>query len=472
MTKGNSFMLTAVVLLMLGSGAFVQAATYRGMDNCLGCHTGRQYERYLDTLHPYKVQGPPTETETPVLSTTIDEEKVSIFDPRTTGYDTYIAPWADYFNEDNVAYTIGGAGWKQHFMTQVIPQTVDGQTYSGKTHLAGNDYVVMGMMWNIQKQQWQDYHGPLGPNNWYTEDRLTRKKCGGCHTTGFKPNTGTWADQNSDRMAKGVSCESCHGPDYRETNPEYLTFKQRFELCGSCHGRGSSVADDGSPGPYGYPYSEALGRGFEPGDDLADFYIQSTSSSNFWPNGNSKKHHQQYNDSLLSKHTEAEVGCDDCHTSHNAGYAHQTKLPGNLLCVHCHSELADETAYRRHSAHSSGATKCIDCHMPYTAKSMNAFDIRSHTCNSIPPAETIAQGGDPAGFSGPLDTAHIPNSCNSKCHNGQGSGFEKTNSVAQIGYEYIRALNGSAIRGDLNHDDIVNLFDLGLFADDWGKEAE
>lgn len=43
---------------------------------------------------------------------TIDDEEESIFEPRTTGYNTYITPWAEYFNEPNVVDTIGSK-WKQ-----------------------------------------------------------------------------------------------------------------------------------------------------------------------------------------------------------------------------------------------------------------------------------------------------------------------------------------------------------------------
>jgi predicted CXXCH cytochrome family protein len=458
-------------------------SVFKGAEFCLSCHEDKA--SYMNTMHPKKVQGPPSDQATPVLTTMIDGEEVSIFDSRTEGYETYIAPWIDYFNEDNVEYTIGSK-WKQRFMTKVVPETVDGINYTGIAHLPDNDYVVMGIMWNPHEERWQNYHGPTKENNWYTEGRLTRKKCGGCHTTGFNPDDGTWADKNSPNMQKGVTCESCHGPTVMDNHPQNivhpendLNFIQQFELCGSCHGRGSSVAADGvSPGQYGFPYSEAFGRGYWPGDNLSYFYIQTTSSSRFWPNGpggtngNSKSHHQQYNDSLLSEqHLEAEVGCIDCHSSHSADHHGQIRMPANELCISCHDEYADPDAYRRHSVHDADAARCIDCHMPYTAKSINAFDIRSHTFAIIPPSETISQGGDPDGFSGPFDTSHIPNSCNSSCHNGQGLGPLKTNAIAQLGLNYIRSLNGTLLVGDLNDDGIVDFRDLAVFTANWLKEA-
>lgn len=467
MRNGDSFVPVAIVLLLVASGAFVEAGVYYGMDRCFDCHSDAGF---LKTAHASTVQGPPTETETGVLRTMIDGEEVSIFDPRTDGYDAHVAPWFNYFNEDNVAYSIGVGEWKQRFMTQVIPETLNGQIYSGFTYLTGNDFAVMGVMWNARRQRWEDYHGPLGDNDWSATDRLTSAKCGGCHATGFNTYNGRWVEQNSARMAKGISCESCHGPNLRMKDPRHLSFKHRLELCGACHSRGVSVAADGGPGAYEFPFRRAFHRGYEPGDDLEDFFIQSTDPDDFWPNGNAKRNRQQYNDCLLSKHADAEVGCNDCHTSHSVGSSHQTRRPGNLLCLQCHREFMDTAAYRQHSAHNPQTAKCIDCHMPYTAKSMDTFDIRSHTFDIIPPAETIAQGGDPEGFSGPLDPDHIPNSCNSKCHNGQGQGPLKPNSFAQMGLEYIRVVNGSGLKGDINRDGKVDMADLAILSENWGKE--
>jgi len=451
--KRTDSLMFAVILLVMPCLQGYALGGYWGMDSCLtlGCHSNKR--SFAGTMHIKMVQGPPTDTETPVLQTIIDGRPASIFDPRTDGYDTYIAPWADYFNEDNVAYTIGSA-WRQQFMTQVIPETIDGRTYSGFTNLTGNNYAVMGAMWNVQERRWEDFNGPTGQNDWFSDQRLTGKECAGCHTTGFNPEDGTWAEIDSGRMTKGVNCESCHGPGGRMVNPlTELDFRHRFELCGACHSRGRSVAADGGAGPYPFAYNETLGRVYELGDELDDFFIQSTSPDDFWPNGNSRKNHQQYNDSLLSRHTDAEVGCILCHTTHEVGYSHHTRRPGNRLCTHCHKDLEDTTAYRRHSAHNPDVARCIDCHMPYTARSANEFDIRSHTFKIIPPAETIAQGGDPEGFSGPLDPEHIPNSCNSSCHNGLGPGPLKTNSFAGFGLRYIRTLT-----------------DLGILSGNWLKE--
>ena len=454
-----------------------------GAETCLRCHGGGDYTvkgknmaPFLHTLHPQIIQGPPTPQETPVLTTEINGRNVSIFDSRTDGYDAYVAPWADYFREEYVEFTLGSR-WKQLFMTRVVPETVAGPQYSGLVRLLDNEYVVMGIQWNVREARWQDYHGPTGLNDWYAQERSTRKKCGACHTTLFDPQTGTWADVNSSFVQKGLSCESCHRPVMGGDilrDPRRLQFVQRLELCGSCHSRGRSVDAHGvSPGQYHFPHSDVLQRGFGVGDRLDDFYLQTTAPEHFWPNGahgtngNSRSNHQQYNDTLLSKHAAAEVGCMACHGAHNLENQHQIRLPGNELCTSCHDDLVDAQAYRSHCVHYPDVAACIDCHMPYTAQSMNAFDIRSHTFKIISPATTIAMGGDPEGFSGALDTHHIPNSCNSSCHNGWGPGPLKTNRIAQLGVNYIRTLNGRGLSADLNGDGTVDFQDLAILSSEW-----
>ncbi|NIQ81836.1 MAG: hypothetical protein GTN93_27915, partial [Anaerolineae bacterium] len=184
-------------IIALGIGLFAPgfarasdppARGYAGMDDCLYCHVE---DAFADTLHPRKIRAPEA-----VLTTIIEGQEVSIFDSRTEGYETYVAPWAEYFNEDNVEFTIGGH-WKQRFLTQIVPAEFstggDGlPIYSGEIVLPENYWVVMGIQWNVEHQRWQNYHGPTDENNWFmtplrdpddTTDRTWNKNCAGCHTT-------------------------------------------------------------------------------------------------------------------------------------------------------------------------------------------------------------------------------------------------------------------------------------------------
>src|SRR5215510_8288659 len=108
------------VLLLLSLAAAAALAqvrpipgAYRGKSQCLVCHTEMAH---LSTHHDQTMRGPEG-----ILTTTVDGQSVSIFDSRTPGYDKYVKPYTDYFNADNVLYTMGGHGFMQRFLTRVVP---------------------------------------------------------------------------------------------------------------------------------------------------------------------------------------------------------------------------------------------------------------------------------------------------------------------------------------------------------------
>src|SRR5881628_1415449 len=156
---------------------------YRGMTQCLVCHK----ENDFPTHHAQTMRGPEG-----ILTTTVDGQTVSVFDPRTSGYDTYVRPYKDYFNAENVLYTMGGNGFMQRFLTRIVPAP-DDPTRSST--LADSDMVVMGAQWNQRKGRWEDFHGPTGDSTWTSMSFNTR--CGSCHSTGF-------AAKDTTRLARWV----------------------------------------------------------------------------------------------------------------------------------------------------------------------------------------------------------------------------------------------------------------------------
>ena len=86
------------------------------MTQCLVCHK----ENDFPTHHAQTMRGPEG-----ILTTTVDGQTVSVFDPRTSGYDTYVRPYKDYFNAGNVLYTMGGNGFMQRFLTRIVPAPED-----------------------------------------------------------------------------------------------------------------------------------------------------------------------------------------------------------------------------------------------------------------------------------------------------------------------------------------------------------
>lgn len=396
----TAVMLAAISMLIVNGCAkkkvdISKSAMYVGAAKCKECHEGI-YNGWKTTMHPYKFKD---------IS---PEEVVADFEKNNTltagGYTTRMTRKGDDFfittmGPDNKEHTykakyLIGAVWKQRFVTE-LP--------NGALH-------ILPVQWNVKTQGWVDYHGlkkhkPGSGKYWSDKKRTYQFKCTGCHNTGseFKYDkatdtfTGTkWAD-------KGVSCEACHGPgsnhviadieDKSRTivNPAKIYDAARAAMiCGQCHTRGSSTKKKFGVQKTGYPFE------YKPGGQLNFLY---DAKPGLLPDGSPKKHHQQYNDWLLSEHAVAGVQCWDCHNPHAKGKAnkYQLKLPGSLLCKSCHTVVESKGVHGIHSINN-----CIGCHMPNTAKSATPGDIRSHQFKVVSPALTV-------------ESEKQPNSC-SLCH--------------------------------------------------------
>lgn len=267
-----------------------------------------------------------------------------------------------------------------------------------------------------------------------------------------------------------IGCEACHGPGGNHilangnpemiVNPDNLETEQANEVCGQCHSRVKSVPN----GTHGWPYKDDTGTSFLPGsgEPLADFF---TDASGRWPDEiTSQKHHQQWFDFVESPKPGFQyhpVRCAECHDAHGDTVNDRlirdvileddieipTQTNNNTLCLSCHAThgpfaditpemVADIEAPETRqaiagvvSSHSNhpyaperrmGLSRCVECHMPMTAKSAINYDIRAHTFEAIAPQSTLmyqAEGG-------------MPNSCAVGCHslkvNSFGLGLDPT----------------------------------------------
>jgi predicted CXXCH cytochrome family protein len=366
--------LTPILLLfsLAAAAALAQVrpvpGAYRGRSQCLVCHTEMAH---LSTHHDQTMRGPEG-----ILTTTVDGQTVSIFDARTPGYDAYVKPYRGYFNAENVLYTMGGHGFMQRFLTRIVPAEDDPTRPST---LPKNDMVVMGVQWNQRKGKWEDFHGPTGDGTWSSMSFNTQ--CGSCHATGFDPKDTTrlarWVDI-------GITCESCHGAS-NELNPLDTDPKDANEVCGACHTRGTSKTDG-----FEFAWNGKAGGNYQPRNGL-DSYIEQVApgSEHFWPDGESKDHHQQYPDFLRSRHNEEGLRCTDCHDHHKADYPGQLRDKSISVCLSCHSNKLLNSGDRwEHSKHLDRQATCVDCHMPRTASAVDPADIRSHTFFMIEPQQT------------------------------------------------------------------------------------
>jgi len=377
-----------------------------------------------------------------------------------------------------VIATYGGTGdWKQRLMLR-IPVT---GTESGLS----NENYISPIQYNEKVHQYSLYH----PEAWYDENNAPRyelnepvaqmasenarsfsKKCMGCHTNGIRslaqnadgewigkaspatlPNGPFYPDMDHDGISDLVNtdCESCHGPGSAHimaggnpsmiVNPSKIDSQLATDICGRCHNRVKSVPN----GLHDWPRNDETGEKFLPGMSLDGFWTDATGD---WPDGvNSKSHHQQYADLLVTNKVAYGYACYSCHnvhkntkhlvreeivkTDHDTGeqFPITTNNDDNTLCLACHATHGpfetitrpmmvdfdankDEIAkvVSAHTKHpyaperSMGLSRCSKCHMPKTVKSAVAYDIHSHTFEAMSPEKTLELG--------------MPNSCAASCH--------------------------------------------------------
>jgi len=185
----------------------------------------------------------------------------------------------------------------------------------------------------------------------YHKDEDKKYDCGGCHTTGYSSEghqdglegiVGTWA-------FPGIQCEECHGKGslHAESPDDYeMKVDRSSTLCGRCHKRGDPYVIDAKGG-----------------------FI---------------KHHEQYEEILATK--KFNFNCVDCHDPHVGLHPNNPEREKAIKakCEACHFEETASFANSELPHYSSGQVECIDCHMPYAAKSAvgdtltHTGDIRSH----------------------------------------------------------------------------------------------
>ncbi|MFQ6031694.1 MAG: ethylbenzene dehydrogenase-related protein, partial [Candidatus Zixiibacteriota bacterium] len=171
---------------------------------------------------------------------------------------------------------------------------------------------------------------------------------------------GTWA-------FPGIQCEECHGKGslHAQSPDDYeMTVDRSSALCGRCHKRGDPYVIDAKGG-----------------------FI---------------KHHEQYEELLATK--KFIFACVDCHDPHVGLHPNNLERASAIKidCGTCHYKEA-KAFEESDLPHYSDGYDCIDCHMPYAAKSAVAVstykaDIRSHLfrINADSTAEMFSSDGKSA----------------------------------------------------------------------------
>ena len=236
------------------------------------------------------------------------------------------ADWGD------IAYVIGGYGWKALFITAdsgwIMTNAMDGVDVQ---------YNLPRADLGLRTATWSAYHA--------TDTERKPYDCGACHTTGWQTFTenggvrqdglpgmaGTWEET-------GIQCEECHAPGATHVatqNAADMTIDNSAALCGRCHVRGDPAA---------IPVS-----------------------------GGFIRHHEQYNEMLQSPHDD--LSCNDCHDPH-IGVKYGNAAAGGVrtTCEDCHTGVTLDHPV---------AVDCENCHMARATKSARAVhsfegDVRTH----------------------------------------------------------------------------------------------
>ena len=301
----------------------------------------------------------------------------------TAGFNNEVKPWP-------VDRVIGHDPLRQFLMT--------GE--NGRVH-------TIEACWDPKKGEWFNLFGNEDRKagewgHWTGRGMVWNTMCAECHNTRVRKNYDSKTDTFHTTMAQqNVSCEACHGPMKQHATaaaaPGYkhpassiqtpASRTQMLDTCAQCHARRSVITGD-----------------FKPGDNFFDHHSPSIVDHTdiFYPDGQIRDEDYEYGPFLASRMHNAGVRCVDCHDPHTA----KTILPGNALCMRCHTQggfpnapVIVPAAHTFHQPESTGS-QCVNCHMPQTVY-MQRHSRHDHGFTIPDPLMTKQFA--------------IPNACN-KCH--------------------------------------------------------
>jgi len=345
--------------LMVPGGKNV-TATFVGSEACSGCHATK-YNDWVDSGHPYKF-------------TVIENGQPPVYPPEAINFqDTYMDNLADGSHDwSDIAGVIGGYGWKARFVG------TDGHLIG----TAGSSFPTAGMGHNQinfyggENHGWVDYH---------PEDvKIYNYGCFKCHTTGGD-TTGTWltgVDGLGTFTEGGVGCEGCHGPGSDHiAAPSSSNIDKVYEFAHL----------DNSVG--GLDINGVVQTPDANGDDV-NFLCGTCHNRDYKSPINSSggfiKHHEQWDEFVTTGHYASPSfgdGCITCHDPHK-----RVIWDGDGITKTCGSCHPNQVANINHE----GDATCLDCHMPFAAKSgtkrgESGFkgDVRSHLFKIIPDTNSM-----------------------------------------------------------------------------------
>jgi hypothetical protein len=348
------------------------ASEFAGSEKCGTCHAA-EFKSWQDTYHAKMVRSP----QEGLLKDAVDN-------------------WAKD-SKGNAGPTKGNIDGKAYALADV--QMVVGskwkQRYLVKNPATGN-HQFMDKQWNRYSNAWEGYGQK---NDWETQ-------CATCHTTGYRITAYDPKNTAAMKVAfseKNVGCEACHGPGAKHAasgskadiyNSGKAAKAEADKVCGYCHVRAENDKwltaqgnhsehiphpDLGQTNRAGkddftkwYP-DKLLLPGIQPEDPVNKNYPNTDLNNAFFIDEaaqksgyfEARKHHQEYQEHLQSKHAKAGLlTCSDCHSLHSV--KGQVKVAAQS-CKSCHGDKMDYKAM-----------------MPGTAQTAGGFFVRSHAFNPNP----------------------------------------------------------------------------------------
>jgi predicted CXXCH cytochrome family protein len=172
----------------------------------------------------------------------------------------------------------------------------------------------------------QAFSSPIFQRDWSTLGSSVT--CLQCHTTGYDPKTGQYAQE-------GVSCESCHGPFQTGHPASPMPITPDASLCATCH---KTTTDEWRSSKHGQ----------------ADPPVQCEAC------------HDPHSQNPLAP-TITDL-CSNCHKERGSSFTHGTHANAGLECSNCHMYTAPRTGDPIQGLVPTGHTftvgsdACIGCH--------------------------------------------------------------------------------------------------------------
>ena len=338
-------LILAGLAIFIGSFTLIQAQDYVGSDACSTCHPDK-YDTWALSGHPYKFS-------------VIQNGQPPYYPPQVTNVeDSWMANLGDGTHDwSQIAGVIGGYGWKARFVgTDGHVVGTAGSAFS--TGLGHNQFNF----YDGVDYGWVDYV----PG----DTKIYNYSCFKCHTTGGD-TTGTWlagVEGLGTFTEGGIGCESCHGPgSIHVASPTADNIDRVYEFAHLDNTSGGLSIDGVVQTP-------------DPNGDDVNFLCGTCHNRSYTNPINSSggfiKHHEQWDEFVTTKHNEQGFTCVTCHDPHVS-----VLWGGEGVTIDCETCHVDQAAHIDHAV----GVGCIDCHMPYAAKSGTTRgesgykgDIRSH----------------------------------------------------------------------------------------------